>query len=271
MRIGWLSTGRDQAACNLLSEIVERSQRDDLELDLAVVFCDRERGESPESDHFLDLVQRFGYPTLTFSSAVSWQRAQGSGQDRSQWREEFHEQVQRMLGPYRLNMLVLAGYMLIVSSAMCRRYPGLNFHPALPQGPTGTWQRVIWQLMRENAEKSGAMIHLMTPELDRGPVVSFDSFSLRGPEWDPLWKQLQKKLKTQSLDEIAAAEGEAEPLFAAIRAHGERREIPLLYQTIRQFVLGKLQAMGNGAVFSESARLPLDLTAPIDEDLAPQQ
>jgi phosphoribosylglycinamide formyltransferase-1 len=268
MRIGWLSTGRDQAACNLLSDIVGRARQDELELDVAAVFCDRERGESSESDRFLDLVQRLGYPTLTLSSAVSWQRAQGSGQDRRQWREEFHEQVQRLLGPYRLNVLVLAGYMLIVSPAMCRRYPGLNLHPALPQGPTGTWQQVVWQLLRENAEQSGAMIHLMTPELDRGPVVAFDSFSLRGPEWDPLWKQLHKKLKTQSLEEIVAAEGEAEPLFAAVRARGARREIPLLYQTIKQFALGKLQATGNGAVFSESARLPLDLTAQVDEDLA---
>jgi len=270
MRIGWLTTGRDQAACDLLSGVVERARQDEIELDVAAVFCDRERGESHESDLFLDLVQGLGYPTLTLSSAVSWQRAQGSGQDRRQWREEFHEQVQRLLGPYRLNVLVLAGYMLIVSPAMCRRYPGLNLHPALPQGPTGTWQKVIWQLMRDNVEQSGAMINLMTPELDRGPVVALDSFSLRGPKWDPLWKQLQKKLKTQTLDEIAAAEGEAEPLFAAIRACGARREIPLLYQTIKQFAIGKLQTAGSGAVFSESARLPLDLTAQVDEELAAQ-
>lgn len=268
MRIGWLSTGRDQAAGNLLSDIVGRAQQDEIDLDIGAVFCDRERGESPESDRFLDLVQRLGFPTLTLSSAKNWQRAQDSGQDRRQWREEFHEQVQRMLGPYRLNVLVLAGYMLIVSPAMCRRYPGLNLHPALPQGPTGTWQHVVWQLLRENAKENGAMIHLMTPELDRGPVIAFDSYSLRGPEWDPLWDQFHAKLKTQTLDEIAATEGEAEPLFAAIRARGERREIPLLYQTIKQFALGKLQTAGNGAVFSESARLPLDLTALVDEELA---
>jgi phosphoribosylglycinamide formyltransferase-1 len=111
------------------------------------------------------------------------------------------------------------------------------------------------------------MIHLVTPQLDRGPVVAFDSFSITGPEVDPLGAQLRAKLAERSLDEIAAAEGEAEPLFAAIRARGERREIPLLYQTIRQFAIGKLQTTGNGAVFSESARLPLDMTELVDAEL----
>ena len=68
MRIGWLSTGRDQAACNLLSDIVARAQQDDIPLDIGAVFCDRERGEAPESDRFLDLVERLGFPLVTLSS-----------------------------------------------------------------------------------------------------------------------------------------------------------------------------------------------------------
>ena len=55
MRIGWLSSGRDAAACTLLAEVVGRARRDGLDLDIAVVFSDRERGEQPESDAFLDL------------------------------------------------------------------------------------------------------------------------------------------------------------------------------------------------------------------------
>ncbi len=268
MKIGWLSTGRDQAASNLLSDVVGRAQQDELGLDIACVFCDRERGESPESDRFLDLVQRLGFQAETLSSHQSWVAAQAAGTARAVWRDAFHEQVMQLLARHRLDVLVLAGYMLVVSPAMCRRYPALNLHPALPHGPTGTWQEVVWELLRQGAEKTGAMIHLVTPQLDRGPVVAFDSFTIVGPEFDPLWAQLHAKLEQQSLEQIAAAEGEAEPLFAAIRARGERREIPLLYQTIRQFALGKLQTTGNGAVFSESARLPLDMTEQVDAELA---
>lgn len=266
MRIGWLSTGRDQAAVNLLSDIVARAQQDDLDLDIGAVFCDRERGETPESDRFLELVDRLGLSAVTLSSRRSWAEAQRLGVDRGHWREEYHKAVMELLVPYRLGVLVMAGYMLIASPAMCRRYAILNLHPALPHGPTGTWQEVIWQLLDQKAEETGAMIHLATAELDRGPVISLFRFPLRGPDWDPLWQQFREKRRTLSVAQIAEAEGEQEPLFAAIRAHGEVREIPLLYQTVKQFAEGHLNTAA-GAVFAESSRLPLDLTDLVESEL----
>ena len=72
MRVGWLSSGRDAAARTLLSEVVRRARRDGIDLDIAVVFCDRERGEQAESDAFLDLAGDLGLNTATLSSAASW-------------------------------------------------------------------------------------------------------------------------------------------------------------------------------------------------------
>ncbi len=267
MRIGWMSTGRDQAASNLLADVVARAQHDDLPLDIGAVFCDRELGETPESDRFLRLVQRLGFPTVTLSSAAGWSAAQQQDQSRVTWRHGFHEQVARLLKPFRLDVLVMAGYMLIVSPDFCRHNVLLNLHPALPNGPTGTWQEVIWALLDRGATETGAMMHLATAELDRGPVVSFFRFPLTGDDWDLLWEAFREKRQTMSVAQIAAAEGEAEPLFAEVRRHGEVREIPLLYQTLRQFTLGQLNTAA-GAVFAESARLPLDLTELVDEELA---
>jgi phosphoribosylglycinamide formyltransferase-1 len=267
MRIGWLSSGRDQAACNLLADIVARAQNDAVPLDIGAVFSDRERGETPESDRFLDLVERLDLPLVTLSSAASWTEAQKLGVSRSTWREEYHRGVGDLLVPYNLGVLVMAGYMLITSAALCRRFAILNLHPALPGGPKGTWQQVIWQLLEEEAQQTGAMIHLATAQLDRGPVVSTFRFTLRGPAWDPLWKEFHRKRATMSVAEIAAAEGETEPLFAAVRRSGEIREIPLLYQTLRQFAEGRLNT-ANGGVFAESTRLPLDLSELIDAEVA---
>jgi phosphoribosylglycinamide formyltransferase-1 len=267
VRIGWLSTGRDQAAVNLLADVLARAQLDGLPLHIGAVFSDRERGEAPESDRFLDLVERLDVPLVTLSSAASWRAALELGVSRATWREEYHRGVMDLLVPYRLGVLVMAGYMLIASPAMCRRYAILNLHPALPGGPTGTWQEVIWQLLEEEAVETGAMIHLATAELDRGPVVAFFRLPLRGDDWAPLWQQFRAKRASMSVAEIAAAEGEAEPLFAEIRRRGEVREIPLLYRTLRLFAEGRLNT-SNGAVFAEAARLPLDLTEAVDEEVA---
>jgi phosphoribosylglycinamide formyltransferase-1 len=267
MKIGWLSTGRDQAACNLLADIVARAQQDGLDLEIATVFCDRERGESPESDRFHDLVRSLGLPMVTLSSAASWAEAQARGVSRGAWRVAYHTRVMDVLRPYGLGVLVMAGYMLIVSPAMCRHFAILNLHPALPGGPVGTWQQVIWQLLEEEATETGALINLATPELDRGPVVTYVRFAIVGGDWEPLWRDFRAARETASVAEIAAAEGENQPLFARIRSHGEVREIPLLYQTLRQFAEGHLNTT-DGAVFAEVARLPLDLSESVEEEVA---
>lgn len=266
MRIGWLSSGRDQAARNLLSDILARADEDGIELDVAVVFCDREPGESPSSDEFLRLVDELGVPAVTLSSAASWAVAKANGVERAVWRDCYHREVMELLRPFGLGVLVMAGYMLIVSPAMCREYALLNLHPALPGGPTGTWQEVIWRLLEVEAPETGAMIHLATAELDRGPVISYLRFAITGGRWDPLWEQFRAKRRRFSVTEIAALEGEAEPLFAEIRRWGEVREIPLLYQTLRQFAEGCLNT-SCGAVFAEGARLPLDLTDLVEAEV----
>ena len=95
-----------------------------------------------------------------------------------------------LLNEYRPDVCVLAGYMLIASSELCRNYPLLNLHPALPDGPIGTWQEVVWQLIEHKAARTGAMMHLATEEVDRGPVVSYVTVPLDTPALAPLWDSL---------------------------------------------------------------------------------
>jgi phosphoribosylglycinamide formyltransferase 1 len=266
VNIGWLSTGRDPAARNLLADIVGRAGLDEIPLNIQVVFCDREPGEDPESDLFLALADDLGFSRVCVSSARSWQIAKADGDSRDEWRADFHDQAMMLLEPFALDVLVLAGYMLIVSPAMCARYAMLNLHPALPGGPTGTWQEVIWTLLGAGAAETGAMIHVVTPELDRGPVVTFDRFPIVGDGFDTLWPAFRQKVAAGGLAAVAAAEGEAEPLFAAVRRCGEQREIPLLYQTVRAFVGGRLHTVGGG-VSGDGLTLPLDLTPEVSAEL----
>jgi phosphoribosylglycinamide formyltransferase-1 len=212
-RIGWLSTGRDEAARRLLEDVVRRAASDGLPLDIACVFCDREPGEGEASDHFLETAQGLGFDVVTISSAASWRRWRErlSGCDvdpeacRALWREQFHDEVMWELKFRDLDVLVLAGYMLIASPQMCARYPLLNLHPALPGGPTGTWQEVIWELLRGRAGETGAMMHLATAELDRGPAIAFFRFPIRGGEWDALWREYLAEEERLGLDGVRDA------------------------------------------------------------------
>ena len=102
-------------------------------------------------------------------------------------------EVMDKLSGLEADICVLAGYMLIVSGKMCRQYPLLNLHPALPDGPTGTWQEVVWELIDSNAKTTGAMVHLATEEVDRGPVVSYVTVPITGPIFDQHWESLKGK------------------------------------------------------------------------------
>jgi phosphoribosylglycinamide formyltransferase-1 len=276
MRIGWLSTGRDPAARTLLSEVVRRATRDDVDLDIAVVFCDRERGEHPESDAFLDLAAELGLTTVTRSSAASWrgwlerrdemERLPSKAALREAWRTAYHDEVIEILAGHGVDLLVLAGYMLITSPALCARFATLNLHPALPGGPQGTWQQVIWRLLADEARETGAMIHLATAELDRGPVVAYCAFPIAGARYDRSWHAFRRGRDRLGLEGLAAAEGEAQPLFAEIRRQGERREIPLLYQAVRAFAQGRL-LVRDGTVVGVDLQPPLDLTAAVEAEL----
>ncbi len=66
---------------------------------------------------------------------------------------------------------------------------------------------------------------------------------------------------------LAAAEGERQPLFAEIRRQGERREIPLLYHTVREFALEHL-VVRDGEIVGVTVEPPLELTAEVDAELA---
>lgn len=238
-RIGWFSTGRDKAARDLLTVAVKAIDSGEVKASIEFVFCSREPGESPESDAFIKLVQSYGLSLVCFS----YQRLKGGIKDISvasglpEWRLAYDREVMARLKEYQPDLCVLAGYMLFVGTEMCTRYTMINLHPALPSGPTGTWQEVIWQLITQRASETGVMMHLVTPELDRGPVVTYCRFSIRGAKFTPLWQEIKGK----SISDIKKTEGEHNALFNLIRQEGLKREFPLITTTMKAFSEGRVK------------------------------
>jgi folate-dependent phosphoribosylglycinamide formyltransferase PurN len=262
--IGWFSTGRDEAASDLLRAAWDAIQRGELKARIAVVFSNRERGQHPESDRFFDQVEGYGIPLVCLSDRrFREERSQApacAGEALPAWRLEFDRAAMRLLESHPFDLGVLAGYMLIVTEEMWRR-PLLNLHPAEPGGPAGTWQEVIWQLIERKASQAGVMMHLVTGILDEGPPVTFCTYSIRGPAFDPLWAEVEGR----SVRQLQSQEGEANQLFREIRRQGVLRELPLVVATLCAFADGKVRIDGGRVVDADSKSAPpCDLTAQID-------
>jgi phosphoribosylglycinamide formyltransferase-1 len=121
-------------------------------------------------------------------------------------------------------------------------------------------------LIHKRAQESGYMMHLVTKELDKGPPISYCTFPIRGAEFDPLWAEMEKKLRVKMLAEIMKKEGEQNPLFAKIRQEGAKREIPLVVQTVKAFAEGRIR-LENKKIIAEGKPLdkPYFLTKEIEE------
>jgi len=87
-------------------------------------------------------------------------------------RIEFDLALRKLIDLYEPDLLVLAGFMRILSNDFVQHYAGraLNIHPSLlPKFPgINTHQRAI----DAGESKHGASVHFVTEELDGGPVIA---------------------------------------------------------------------------------------------------
>lgn len=264
---GWFSTGRGEGAKKLLEVAYNSINNGELKASISFVFCSREPGESDKTDKFIAQVKGYGIPIICYS----YQKFKAANEtyeidDKGfpLWRLAYDREVMKRISGYEVDICMLVGYMLIVGKEMCTKYKMLNLHPALPGGPAGTWREVIWELMQAKATETGAMMHLATPELDKGPVVAYCKFSLRDEPFDSLWESIKGK----SIAEIKSSEGEQNTLFKTIRKHGFIREFPLVISTMKAFADGSIY-IKDGMVYKKdgSAVEGYDLSREIDDRL----
>lgn len=86
-------------------------------------------------------------------------------------REAFDQQLAQTIDAYQPELVVLAGFMRILSDAFVKKYQGkmINIHPSLLPKYRGlnTHQRVL----DAGEIQHGASVHYVVPELDSGPVI----------------------------------------------------------------------------------------------------
>ena len=84
----------------------------------------------------------------------------------------FDQEIMKVIDNYQAEIIILAGYMRILSADFVSKYFGkiLNIHPSLlPKFPgLNTHQRAIDAFEKQH----GASVHFVTEELDGGPVIA---------------------------------------------------------------------------------------------------
>ena len=132
-------------------------------------------------------------------------------------RENFDRLILEKIRMCGVDYVFLIGYMLVASPVLCDELKMLNLHPDLPGRFTGTWQQVMQQIIEHGVNTAGAMINLVTPELDKGPALSFSS-SFKFP--------------------IGGINKEK------IREEEFRRELPLILLTLKALAAGEIVIRG---------------------------
>jgi len=132
---------------------------------------------------------------------------------------DFRQSIEDNIKKLDPNLVILAGYMRILSTEFCHQFKGkiLNIHPSLLPKFKGlnTHQRVL----DSGDEFHGSTVHFVTAELDSGPLILQYRTRIRAND-DP--DSLKKRVQ-----------------------HGEYQIYPM---AIRWFAEGKLKMTGGKAV-----------------------
>ncbi|MBB5018354.1 phosphoribosylglycinamide formyltransferase-1 [Chitinivorax tropicus] len=108
----------------------------------------------------LAIAQQHGIPTAVLSH---------KGFDS---RESFDTALAALIDTYQPDLVVLAGFMRILSAGFVRHYEGrmINIHPSLLPAFTGLNTHA--RALAEGCKLHGCTVHFVTPELDHGPIIA---------------------------------------------------------------------------------------------------
>jgi phosphoribosylglycinamide formyltransferase-1 len=148
-RLGVLISGRGSN----LQALIDAVNAGDLDAEIALVISNREDAAG------LDRARRAGIEAISVSHR-GWPS-----------REDFDRALVRELKARDVGLVCLAGFMRLVGRPLLDAFPNaiVNIHPSLlPAFPGVDAQR---QAVEHGAKVSGVTVHLVTSELDNGPII----------------------------------------------------------------------------------------------------
>tara|TARA_B100000282_G_C31731063_1_gene491005 strand:- start:1217 stop:1852 length:636 start_codon:yes stop_codon:yes gene_type:complete len=89
-------------------------------------------------------------------------------------RSDFDHEVSTILQSYNVELVLMIGYMRIVSNDFCKLWKNccMNIHPSLlPDFSKGMDLDVHTAVIHSGKKQSGCTVHFVTEDLDEGPIV----------------------------------------------------------------------------------------------------
>jgi phosphoribosylglycinamide formyltransferase 1 len=180
-----------------LEGIAEQASGGHLPARIALVVADRPHAGA------IERARRRGLPTIVLPSR---------GTDPAAWSRRLTEELEAK----GVELVVLAGFLTILPPVWVHRWEGraINLHPSLlpRHGGAGLYgDRVHRAVLAAGDRETGATVHLVTPDVDRGPTIA------------------QERLPVLPDDTPASLRARLHPV-----------EVALLASTIRRFAEGSL-------------------------------
>ncbi len=181
LKVGVLSSTRGTALQGILDAIAART----LDADLVLVVSDKRNAP------ILERAQKYGVQTLFLDPA-------------GLKRDEYDKKVSDALHQAGAELVLMIGYMRIVSSAFVEEWRGklLNVHPSLLPAFGGLMnQKVHEAVLAAGVSETGCTIHQVTEEVDGGPIVLQKRCAVLPGDTPELLKD-----RVQSLEQVAFVE-----------------------------------------------------------------
>ena len=119
-------------------------------------------------------------------------------------REEFDREVTKLLEEHNVDLILLIGFMRILSQGFCHRWQDkiLNVHPSLlPKYAGGMDTNVHEEVILNGDLKTGCTIHFVTENVDSGPILIQKSCAVEESDTVETLKKKVQELEGQAFVE----------------------------------------------------------------------
>ena len=168
-----------------LRAIMAAISKGELEAEVSVVISNR------KSAFILERARHYDVPAIFISH-------------KEKAREEFDAEMTTVLNRHGVDLVLLIGFMRILSSEFCRVWQNklLNVHPSLlPKYAGGMDTNIHEEVLKNGDTETGCTIHFVTEEVDGGPILIQKKCPIfRNDNVDTL------KVKVQALEGLAFVE-----------------------------------------------------------------